>query len=207
MDKFKRLVLAYIFASVVALILGFVLAILYGHLAQTKVTEWAWMAMVWLVLVGAPSAFAAVDDLTKQLGKKQNPLVQVRSSRLIPVGAHGGSTFNYVMGKLPHLAGATATQTRQIELKEIEIQSGDYILSEGFISGFLRTAWSRQRSKKPPLSRTWWVDGAGGLERGEYEAMTQMLNSVGLLNGRKQGRSGKLLYPPSKALAILRNEH
>lgn len=208
MAKFKRLCLSYIFASFASITVGLVVAKLYAHWTRTQVTTWVFLAIIWLVIVGVPSLFAAVNDLTRQLGVKSSPILRTASNRLIPINYDKGiSTFAYVLGGRPTARQGrnTSPVTHNLNLPEIEIQYDDYILREPELNQILRTAWSRQRNGEAPLSRTWWLSD-GQLDRGEYNAIIGVLMTYGLITGRKQGRSGKLYYPPSKTLSILRSE-
>lgn len=208
MNKFKRLVLAYIFASFASITVGLVVAFLYAHWTRTDVVDWVFVAVVWLVVVGLPSLFAAVDDLTRQLGVRPSPGLRVASNRQIPINYDKGiSTFAYMLGRRP-----TARQDRKtskakqvLDMPELQIEYDGYLISEQELTDFLKTAWSRQRNRKPALSRRWWIDNKR-LEFGLYIGIIETLTAYDLISGRRQGRSGRLLYPPMKTLSTLREQ-
>jgi hypothetical protein len=206
--KTVRVILAYILASVGSVILGWVTGLFWEEWSGTGVNFKLWICLVWILVVGISSALAMVEYLMKQLGANQRPstIVRVANDRLIPIGPTSSvSNFNYILDKLPNFNQPASVPAPTVNLHEIELQIGDFVLSEEFITNFLRTAWSRQRNRKPPLSRPWWVEG-GHLERGEYEAVMQALDDCALITGRTKGRSGKLRYPPARALSLLRDE-
>jgi hypothetical protein len=207
--KTVRVILAYLLASVGSVILGWVTGLFWEEWSGTHLNFKLWICLVWILVVGISSAIAMVEHLMKQLGANQRPstVLRVANDRLIPISGPASSpaNFAFILNKLPNFNQTDLAPAPSVSVRQIELQVGDFLLSEEFITNFLRTAWSRQRSRKPPLSRPWWVEG-GHLERGEYEAVMQALDDCGLITGRTKGRSGKLRYPPARALSLLRDE-
>jgi hypothetical protein len=101
---------------------------------------------------------------------------------------------------VPTIIHAGASRPDQVEVKQLEIRCGHYVITNEALTHFLRTAWARQKRGEDGLSRTWWVEKGRQLERGEYEAIMEVLTREGLVTGRVQGRSGKLLMPAASAL-------
>ena len=200
MNKLIKVAIAYIMASFASLTTGWVIALVWSEWTHTRVTSWLFMAVIWLVIVGVPSLFAASNYLLKLLGVKDQPWIGLNQSRLVPVGA--GSSFAYTLPQSPTLAGSNHLP-RSVEMGDLEIRVGEYVISEPVLVNFLRKAWTRQKSNKDGLSRRWWVDTGKQLERGEYEAIVTVLTQAGIVQGRRPGRSGKLMMPPIMAITHL----
>jgi hypothetical protein len=206
MTKFKRLVFSYLFASFTSITVGFVAASLYAHFTKTDVVDWVFVAVIWLIIVGVPSLFAAVDDLTRQLGVKPAPVLREIANRTIPINYDKGvSTFAYVLSGPARQDPNKKPTPTTIDLPELTICYNDEIVTEHQLTDFLKSAWARQRNRKPALSRRWWIDNKR-LEFTVYTAIIETLVTYDLITGRRQGRSGRLLYPPLKTLAVLREQ-
>jgi hypothetical protein len=200
MGKLAKVATAYFIASFTAIVTGWVVALVWAEWTQTKVTTWFAIALVWLAVVGIPSLFAAANYLLKSFGARSWPTAWLtqKDTRLVSVG--GGFNLAYSTPTINSFHGSSVIHNKAVELKELEIQAGHYVIDQSTLMSFLRTAWTRQRQGKDGLSRTWWVEKGKQLERGEYEAILQVLVREGLIRGRAQGRSGKLLMPPASTL-------
>lgn len=197
MNKLGKVATAYFIASFASIMTGWVVALVLAELTQTEIVTWLVIAMVWLVVVGGPSLFAASYYLLKLLGVRSWPIAWLsqKDARLVPVGGVSEMTHT-----APTIFGQPKHNGSAVEIKQLEIRAGQYVISHSVLMNFLRRAWARQRQGKDGLSRTWWVEKGKQLERGEYEAILQVLKREGLVRGRGQGRSGKLLMPPVSTL-------
>lgn len=204
MTKLSKVAIAYLIASSASLVTGWVGALVWAEWTRTPLTTWSVAASVWLFVVGVPSMFAAAKYLLKSLGVREWPTAWLaqRNTRLVPIGL--GSELSYSIPTVVHMSSrhASAAPTG-IEIPELEIRAGHYIISHTILLSFLRSAWARQRQGQDGLSRSWWVENGKQLERGEYEAIIQVLLRQGLIRGRSPGRSGKLLMPPASTLHYL----
>jgi hypothetical protein len=181
------------------MLVGAAIAFLWSRLFQVPVDYWLVIIGLWLVVVGLPSLYAMVDFLLKKMGYRERPWPRLTNDRLIPVGQ--SYAFDTVLSPFRFVGNSgQVTPERAVELPEIEIQTGDYLITQEVLLRVLRTAWQRQNRGRSPFSRTWWVEESRSLERGEYESIMETLAKAGLIVGRTQGRSGKLRYPPLKSL-------
>jgi len=200
MNKIGKVATAYIIASFVAIPTGWVISLILSWALDNDIVPWLVIALIWLLVVGVPSLAAASTYLLKLLGVTHSPWpkLQKTNPRLIPVGA--GSNFAYSVSA--ELLTPTTTQ-QQLELSELQIIIGNYSISERVLKAFLNVAWQRQLNNKPGLSRNWWVEQGGKLDRGEYDAIIRVLQRHNLIFGRASGRSGKLQKNPDNILATL----
>ena len=201
MTRLGKVLSAYVIASLATLLAGWMVTFVLASGLKLPVDPWLAIALLWLLTVGLPSMLAAANHLLKTLGVKGSlwPTLHQVNSRLVPVGA--GGNFSHNLPVIPALRPERPGGA--IELKQFEIRAGHYVISQPVLEQFLQTAWRRQRQYKDGLSRTWWVEQGRQLERGEYEAIITVLLREGLVAGRGQGRSGKLIMPPAAAMIHL----
>ena len=201
MKKLGSVLVAYIIASVMVVILAWVGKGIFEDVTGWRMDTSRFIALVWLVIVGLPSGMAAAGYLLKQLGGRAWPGAWLgqAGSRMIPVGTQ--MAYN-----IPTVLNAANGRPDQVQIKQLEIRSGPYVISHDVLTHFLRTAWSRQNRGEEGLSRPWWVERGKQLERGEYEAIIEVLTRAELIKGRTPGRSGKLVMPPASALHHLEDQ-
>ena len=203
MNKLGKVIIAYFIASFAAIPTGWVIALILAEAFDNKVVPWLIIAIIWLVVVGVPSLAAASTYLLKLLGVTHIPWpkLQKTNPRLIPVGT--GSDFAHSV--MADVLTPVPTQTT-VEVSELQIVIGDYVISEPVLKAFLTVAWQRQLRNKSGLARGYWVGQGGKLERSEYEAIINILDSYGLIVGRGSRRSGKLPKHPNKIMAELEQQ-
>lgn len=183
-----------------ALLASLIVWFLLGYFFAERPYFWAFVAAFWLVFVGGPSLLACAKYLLRLLGVRLWPTAWLYSagSRLIPVGVN----MTHSVPTVASMAGSS-----HVEVKQLEIRTDAYVIGHEVLMQFLRTAWARQKQGDDGLSRTYWVESRGALlERGEYEAIIDVLQRAGLVRGRVQGRSGKLIMPAASAIHHL-EEH
>jgi len=200
---FVRAFFAYGFGSLVTVIFALVLwALLRGWLEG--VHPWPFMGVTWLVVVGIPSCGWAGQNISKTLGIRPQPQLQVSSWRSAPIGGTGVLT-DAVRSVLPI---AHPEPERAVTLPETyAFLCGSFVFPEPEVKTLLQVGWRRQRAGKGAFARSYWLDGREPFygSRDMYDAWCSICEAAGFLARRQPRQTGKLVYPPLLALSHLQH--
>ena len=202
--QFWRAALCYAFASGVIV----PVALAGAEMAQAwdlGLTFGQLFTGLWLCCVGVPSLSWSTSKLSRVLGVRPVPMVKLGRWRSIPIGGSGHVLADAGRSVLWAVGGATRRGRPSIDLPdELTFVCDGHVFTEAEAVDFLRRAWSRQRTGKRGLSRSYWVDSRGW-DRSRYDALTLTLTNLGLIVGRGVGASGKLTCPPLTAVNDLKH--
>jgi len=182
LNEMSKIATAFIWSLFLSLLAGL---IAWGLLFWLEFPWWIYPAMT----MGLTIISAWIDSrelLAHRLGRRYEPSIQV-SGRAIPVSAGGLATvFEAILpGK----------RRSEIEVEnELSIMTPTGLLiREDRIAYFLNRAYTRQIRGLPGLSRPYWTrDHRPPFDRSEYDSLIYCLMGGGFIDGRVQGRSGKL---------------
>lgn len=156
---------------------------------------------LWAAAVGIPSVGWSSQHLARTLGNRPTPVLRVAGQRDIPIAGAISDAARSMFGGAPKRPAGLAVAD------EVVVTCGGYVFTEGDLFPVLKRAWVRQRSGQHPLSRGYWLGRIPFLgDRDKYDAFASSLEACGILVGRKNGASGKLVTPPLTALHELRHK-
>ena len=151
MKLFFKVAIAYIMASLAAIITGLVAAKVWQAMVVDEVSSLLFVSLVWLAIVGVPSLFAASTYLLKLLGVKDWPLITIGAAhRPIPIAA-GNDLKQTVPGVLTKQTIGGPTRLQTVDVPDLEITIGEFVISETVLRRILIQAWRLQTQKKNGL--------------------------------------------------------
>jgi hypothetical protein len=147
-----------------------------------------------LMLVHIRALFAADEFFQRRLGVYHKPISAQGRGRSVLVSA-----FESVM------PGSQNRFRVQVDDLPNSFRVDETIIPSEVVNEFLVRSWSRQNGGKSGLSRNYWTSKRRPpIDRLQYDAIILLLLESDLINGRRQGAAGKLIYPPKIAEAQLR---
>jgi hypothetical protein len=156
---------------------------------------------LWAAAVGLPSVGWSSQHLSRTLGNRPTPVLKVTGQRDIPVAGGLADAALHLFGAGPQRQPALAVAD------EVVISCGGYVFTESDLKPVLKRAWVRQRSGESPLSRRYWLGRQPFMgDRSKYDAFASSLEACGILVGRGDRSSGRLIIPPLTALHELRHK-
>lgn len=166
---------------------------------------------------------ASNETLARWLGRRKRfmPSLSVRSqpgaARVIPIGgSRPGSLVLQNVIKRPRFRDEPQARADDSDLPQLftihDVTSSQHsepvsiTFNEGELTNLLGAAWRRQlddngRVAIAPFSRNYFMTTyRPKLKRPEYEAFSILLLSTGVRSDRRQGRSGRMVLPPTVAM-------
>ena len=196
----KRLAVAYFWLVSVALVFS-VLIWLTWRLVDPWAEFWPVLIVVEL-LIHIRALFAADEFFQRRLGVHRPSISASGPGRSVAVNVFE-SAFSF--GKTN-----SGQQSFQVEVGDLpsSFSVDSVVLSSFQVNEFLSRAWSRQRAGSSGLSRSYWLRSHRPTwDRSEYDAVLVLLDSVGLISGRRARASGKLVYPPDACKKVLTGKY
>jgi hypothetical protein len=192
MNRIKKAIATYLIATGACVLPGMILFEIANEYFAIDIPLWHAIGLLWLLVVGLPSMAASANEVAKVLGKKEQPWVAGNQIRRIPV-------FGDIvrLNRRPSFTVDVADR--------LTFGLGKIIITESVMRHFLVRSWARQQIGHNGLSRLWWVEEGGRIERDEYEAIIRVLIAHGYIEKRQQGHSGKLTTEPVKIFSELKH--